>query len=568
LQLEELENRLQPSVVLSNGMLTITGDQTGNAVDVHVSGSDGVTAVLNGNTFSYNPGAVASVDVEGGNGVNTLTVGGGARSWAVNSTFGGAATVNGLAVNFHNVQNIGGDDANNDIFQFFPGGYVSDVNGGGGGNTLVGPSAASTFAITGANSGLLVGAAADFHNINTLIGGSASDHFYFGPNGYLSGYIDGGGGGDVLDYTYGNAAVVGLVGPGAIDGFGGVAAGLGVGFTNIDAIVGSAASGVNVLYGTNAASTWILDANGDGYLSEGRALVFGRFQYLIGGAGNDLFAVHATPAGSVTYLYGGAGDDSFQFSSDAPFDKGVTAGLRGPVVVDGGPGVNQLVVSDAGDPQGGFDALTPNEVLGAVAPNGIYFTATGGSFAGGVYLLTGSGDDLVYVVGTPGGATTTLLTGAGNDVIAVTAQNGTLAAALGGPLIIDAGPGANVLSVSEPNNVGDSITVTPNSITGSSGFAIYYTATGGKFAAVYVTGDLAGDNGPNPPTGGESGGGGDGSNPSYVPDTTGSAGSTVVYVCDTTPTCDNTTTPDCTDVVYVDCGDDTVDCTNTDDYTM
>ena len=72
------------------------------------------------------------------------------------------------------------------------------LNGGGGTNTLIGSVSTTNWQITGANRGSLNGI--NFINMQNLVGGSASDMFTFGRQGSESGTIDGGGGGDWLDY--------------------------------------------------------------------------------------------------------------------------------------------------------------------------------------------------------------------------------------------------------------------------------------------------------------------------------------------------------------------------------
>jgi hypothetical protein len=94
-----------------------------------------------------------------------------------------------------------GSTPTNDIFQVndLTAAPAMKIDAGNGSNTLVGPNQPTTWTITGANSGKL--GPISFSHVQNLVGGSASDVFKFGPNGSLSGSINGGGGGDWLDYS-------------------------------------------------------------------------------------------------------------------------------------------------------------------------------------------------------------------------------------------------------------------------------------------------------------------------------------------------------------------------------
>ncbi len=72
------------------------------------------------------------------------------------------------------------------------------LDGGGGSNTLVGPNAASTWTISGTNTGTLGSVA--FANVQNLVGGIANDTFAFQTGGNLAGTLDGSSGVNALDY--------------------------------------------------------------------------------------------------------------------------------------------------------------------------------------------------------------------------------------------------------------------------------------------------------------------------------------------------------------------------------
>src|SRR5262249_19662651 len=80
-------------------------------------------------------------------------------------------------------------------------------DGGTGTNTVLGPGGNHTWNITAANKGGIDGLF-DFANVQTLIGQGGVDTFRFAAGGSLAGTINGGGGGDWLDYS---AAAQGVV---------------------------------------------------------------------------------------------------------------------------------------------------------------------------------------------------------------------------------------------------------------------------------------------------------------------------------------------------------------------
>jgi hypothetical protein len=73
------------------------------------------------------------------------------------------------------------------------------IKAGTGTNTLIGPNVDPVWAITGPDSGSVDGLT--FSGFQNLVGGTADDTFQFGPNGSISGSVDGGGGTNALDYS-------------------------------------------------------------------------------------------------------------------------------------------------------------------------------------------------------------------------------------------------------------------------------------------------------------------------------------------------------------------------------
>jgi hypothetical protein len=353
------------------------------------------------------------------------------------------------------------------------------------GNILVGTNNPTDWAISGRDTGVVFNYLAAFGGMSSLIGGAGNDRFFFGSNASLDGYVDGGGGNNLLDFTQTGGVQIALTGLGPTSGFQGLSSLMSEGFTNIDNVAGSIFNNFNVLFGTSNPSAWLVDtANGvESYFMNNGTLPFSNFQVLVGGKGGNLFMVHSTPANQALVMYGTGGADSFQITSDAPTDFGTTAEIGGPIGIVGGSGTSQIVVGDRADATGGASFITGNVIIGAVAPQGVYYSSNGGGFAGGVFVLTGSGQNNVTVTGTPANSFVELVTGGGDDTISVQAPAGSLGAALPGALVIDAGAGNNTLSVSEANNTaGDTVFFGPGAIATASGFLLYYMANGGTFA--------------------------------------------------------------------------------------
>jgi hypothetical protein len=178
-----------------------------------------------------------------------------------------------------------GSTSTNDVFQVndLTDAPVLKIDAGNGSNTLVGPNQASTWNITGANSGKL--GPISFSNIENLVGGSASDVFKVGPKGSLSGSLNGGGGGDWLDYSafpVGSSVTVNLVT--------GAATGVAGGVRNIQNVRGGAGNntltgnGGNILIG-GAGTNHLVDVYA-GSSASGRSL-------LIGGTGSSTLTAGA-----------------------------------------------------------------------------------------------------------------------------------------------------------------------------------------------------------------------------------------------------------------------------------
>jgi RTX calcium-binding nonapeptide repeat (4 copies) len=144
------------------------------------------------------------------------------------------------------------------------------IDGGGGTNKLIGPNTSTAWRISGRDRGAL--GRVSFVSFANLVGGPGVDRFQFAPSGQLSGTIDGGRGGDWLDYSQFRAAVTVNLTTGAATAVRG-------GVANIQNVRGGPRG--NTLTG-NALGNILVGGAGADVLKGGS----GR-SVLIGGRGND-----------------------------------------------------------------------------------------------------------------------------------------------------------------------------------------------------------------------------------------------------------------------------------------
>src|SRR5271166_914662 len=154
---------------------TLTGANAGNVGSFSFTGFQNLTGGFADNTFQFKPGASLTGTIKGGTYANTLDY----------SAFGAPITVN---LQTHTATATGGFANINSL-----------VGSTSGSSTLVGPDTTNTWLITGTNSGKL--SSLSFSSIVNLTGGTGMDAFVFGAGKNVTGKIDGGGGGDWLDYT-------------------------------------------------------------------------------------------------------------------------------------------------------------------------------------------------------------------------------------------------------------------------------------------------------------------------------------------------------------------------------
>jgi hypothetical protein len=155
------------------------------------------------------------------------------------------------------------------------------LTGGSGSNTLVGPNSTNTWDITGTNAGTLDGSVT-FSAVQNLTGGSGVDAFIFSAGQKVTGGVDGGGGGDWLDYAA-------YITPVTVKLWAKTATGVGGGIANIRNVRGG--QGGNTLEGDSQGNILIGGAGADTITGgPGRSILIGDtgIDKVTGGSADDI----------------------------------------------------------------------------------------------------------------------------------------------------------------------------------------------------------------------------------------------------------------------------------------
>jgi autotransporter-associated beta strand protein len=197
-------------------------------------------------------------------------------------------------------------------------------------------------------------------------------------------------------------------------------------------------------------------------------------------------------ASTWTAVSAGDGNDSLTLRRLAP--------SPGYFVLDGGAGQNSLGIDLTAAAGPDSVTLAQNYVSSGRLGGVIYTRSTGGALGGGVTVTLGNSGNQVSVLGIAAGAPTLLQTGAGNDNVVVgtdpTGAAGQLYT-LAGTLTLDAGAGANALTISDAGRAADdAFVLTSHSVTAiDEGATINLRATGGNFSkGLTVLGTQGNDN--------------------------------------------------------------------------
>jgi hypothetical protein len=204
---------------------------------------------------------------------------------------GSVTRSNGPPITYTAVEHLDHIGTNfDDAFQFAQVGLLPEgspaeitINGNGGSDTLTGPDSDTTWELTGPGAGSL--GDMSFSAISNLVGGAGVDSFLVGPTGSI-GTVNGGGGGDWLDYSAFTTGVTVDLAAGAATGVAGGAAG---GVSNIQNVAGS--GGDDQLTGNDVGNI-LLGGGGSDALTggNGRSLLIGGTgsAVITGGADDDI----------------------------------------------------------------------------------------------------------------------------------------------------------------------------------------------------------------------------------------------------------------------------------------
>jgi alpha-L-arabinofuranosidase len=232
----------------SNNAWVVTGANSGTINGAPFTGIANLTGGSGNDTCSFQAGGSLTGKINGTNGTDTL-------DW---SSYGSAVSVN-LAT--HTATAIGGFS------------NITRLLGSSGTTTLTGPNATETWSITGANAGSVAGYS--YSSFANLVGGTGMDDFKLSPTGSeLS--INGGGGGDWLDYAPFNTGVLVDLTKGSATGVNGGAASAVTNIANVrggggnDTLIGN---GGNILVGGGGSNT-LTDAT-NGTAANQRSLLIG-----------------------------------------------------------------------------------------------------------------------------------------------------------------------------------------------------------------------------------------------------------------------------------------------------
>ena len=330
----------------------ITGTNMGNVAGVSFTGFGTLFGGTGNDVFVLRNGASVTGFVQGQGGTNTLDLSAYTTPTSVNLA---ASQATGVGGTFANIQTV--------------------IGGTNAANTLFGPTAATTYSITGQNTGIVNGLS--FSHFGNITAGPGNDRFVFSDAATLSGALSGGAGSNTIDESAYSTTVAANLSAKTITGVG----------TNYSSIQ-------TFIAGTNAGGVLTGPATSSAYNVTGinavtvAGLTYNNFSSLIGGAGNDLFLFSpgASLGGSIN---GGLGNNSINESSytipvTLNLAAGTVTGLGAPfsniLTVTAGRGANTLM---------GPDTSATYRITGTNAGNVGTFNFT--NFAN---LTAGSADDV------------------------------------------------------------------------------------------------------------------------------------------------------------------------------
>ena len=135
------------------------------------------------------------------------------------------------------------------------------------------------------------------------------------------------------------------------------------------------------------------------------------------GSGGNVFDVLSTFAATVTTVNMGTGSNTVNVTSNAPaISGGVVAGIAGELIVNG-QGVDTMNVNDTGDDRRHVDSDHHHLTGLGMGANGIVYANIET-----LNIISGAGNDTVYIRGNPATTVENLNTGGGANVISIGSQ--------------------------------------------------------------------------------------------------------------------------------------------------
>jgi filamentous hemagglutinin family protein len=270
------------TMTTTSGNVSVGNGITGASRNLNLTGGAGSNSFTVGGTLTLN-----DIVVNGGAGTNTLIAqsSGATQTWTVNAANAGSVAGAGQSGTFtySNIQNLtGGSNADTFTLTLSGATVAGAINGGSGTNTINADNVANSWSVTGSNAGTVTGVSGGFSNIQNLVGNNNDDTFTLN-GGSVSGSINGG-------------------------------------------------SGTNSLTGNNSTNTWTITGSNAGGLTDVSG-GFSNIQNLTGGTGADTFRFSdgASVSGTINGGSGGTKTLDYSTSYTNPITLTLTADHEGTI---------------------------------------------------------------------------------------------------------------------------------------------------------------------------------------------------------------------------------------------
>jgi hypothetical protein len=234
------------SVTLDGGTGADPYDVSSTSAPLTLNAGSGNNTVNIGSASSSLDAIQGAVNVTGQGGTDVLNISDQADTTGHSYTLNGSTLTRdgAAAISFSTFQAVDLTAGSHDdalVLKAMPTGVNLNLDLGAGNNGVYGPNTNNTWVINGYSNGegrSVLNGLYTINGITGLDGGTAPDRFVFMPGGYIPSVINGGGGGDTLDYSNDNTGVtvdLGAYGSGSY----GYATAVGSTVSNIQNVIGS-----------------------------------------------------------------------------------------------------------------------------------------------------------------------------------------------------------------------------------------------------------------------------------------------------------------------------------------